>query len=89
MYSYFINKRDKTDRLFINKSDSYRKAFAVARDKVTKEYKQCNIHSLRKELANDYLERRMNEGKSKKEAMYELTYLLGHNRIDVLKYYLK
>lgn len=88
VYSYFKPKKNKQDRLFINKIDSYRQAFSNARNTVTKEYNQCSIHSLRKEFAKDYYNRETTKNKSIQLVKQELTLLLGHNRIDILKAYL-
>lgn len=77
------------DRLFTNKSQSYEKAFTRARDAVTNgEYTYCGIHSMRKEFAKDYFNREMGKGRNELEVKRELTQLLGHNRIEVLKSYL-
>lgn len=89
VYSYFQDKRNENERLFVNKADSYRQAFANARNVVTGDYKQCSIHSLRKEFANDYYNREIAKNRPKMQVRQELTQLLGHNRVDILKAYLK
>jgi integrase len=87
---HFQDKRGNGDRLFENKTNSYTKAFAKARDIVTKEYTQCGVHSLRKEFANDFYNREMlKNSRTAKEIKRELTELLGHSRLDVLRYYIK
>lgn len=89
VHQYFQSQRYESERLFIYKSESYAKAFNRARKCVTDDYAQCNVHSLRKEFANDFFEREMKKGRSEKDVKHELTLLLGHNRLDVLKHYLK
>lgn len=89
VYSYFQDKRNENERFFINKADSYRQAFTNAKNTVTSEFKQCSIHSLRKEFANDYYRRELAKNKNEREVKQELTQLLGHNRLEILKAYLK
>ena len=88
-YQYFSNHKKGKDRLFISKAESYIKAFARARKLVTADYTQCGVHSLRREFANDFFDREIEKGRNKKEVKQELTLLLGHKRIDVLKHYLQ
>ncbi|MCR3761739.1 site-specific integrase [Clostridium felsineum] len=88
-YNYFKNSLSEHDRLFINKSDSYEKTFSRIRDSITEDYTYCGIHSMRKEFANDYYDRRIQEGIKDEQAEKELTEILGHTRTEVLDSYLK
>ena len=89
MYDYFKGSRNKNDRLFVNKSGSYQRAFERIRDSISDNYKHCGIHSMRKEFAKDFYTREVGKGRYIKEIKRELTQLLGHNRLDVLRHYLK
>lgn len=88
-YDYFKNILSEHDRFFINKSDSYEKTFSRIRDSLTEDYTYCGIHSMRKEFANDYYDRRIEEGVEEIQVEKELTEILGHNRTEVLNSYLK
>lgn len=88
VYDYFKTHKNKNDRLFINKSGSYQRAFERIRNDISDGYKYCSIHSMRKEFAKDYFNREMRKGRKLVEVKQELTQLLGHNRIDVLRHYL-
>ena len=89
VYEHFKEMKSKNDRLFVYKSGSYQRAFERIRDSISEDYKQCGIHSLRKEFAKDFYNREIEKGKTPIEVKRELTQLLGHNRLDVLRYYLK
>ena len=89
VYDYFRDSRNKNDRLFVNKSGSYQRAFERIRDSVSDGYKHCGIHSMRKEFAKDFYNREIEKGRNIKEIKKELTQLLGHNRLDILRHYLK
>jgi integrase len=87
-YAYFKALKSPMERLFICKTDSYMKAFSTARNAVTGDYTHCGVHSLRKEFANDFYNREIAKGKPDRLVRQELTQLLGHGRLDVLKHYL-
>jgi Phage integrase family. len=88
-YEYFRQTRDKDNRLFPNKSGSYQRAFERIRDSISGDYKHCGIHSMRKEFAKDFYKRKTLNGKKNKDIKIELTQILGHNRLQILKHYLK
>lgn len=87
-FEHFKGIRGRYDRLFINKSGSYQTAFERIRDSIADGYKYCGIHSMRKEFAKDFYAREVAKGRNIKDVKQELTQLLGHNRLDVLKSYL-
>ena len=89
VYEHFKEIKGKNDRLFIYKSGSYQRAFERIRDSISEDYKQCGIHSLRKEFAKDFYNREIEKGKTPLEVKRILTQLLGHNRLDILRHYLK
>lgn len=88
VYDYFKTHKDINDRLFINKSGSYQRSLERSRNDISDGYKYCGIHSMRKEFAKDYFSREVRKGRKQIEIKKELTQLLGHNRIDVLRHYL-
>lgn len=93
VYKHFEKITEYGERFFKNKSESYSEAFRRTRDFVTggnEQYKFCGVHSLRKEFANDFFDRETNEnGRDEMEVKQELVEILGHNRMEVLKDYLR
>lgn len=89
VYNYFAPKTGPHDRFFINKAQSYEKAFKRARDSISSGSTHCGIHSMRKEFAKDFYNRELEKGKEEKQIKKELTELLGHNRLEILNSYLK
>lgn len=87
-FEYFRDKRKFNDRLFLNKSGSYQRAFERIRDSISGNYRHCGIHSMRKEFAKDYYLRELYKGCNVWAIKHVLTHILGHNRVDVLKHYL-
>jgi integrase len=87
-YEYFRPLRQNKDRLFINKSSSYQRAFERIRDSISKEFKHCGIHSMRKEFAKIFFQRESERERTSRNIKAELTQILGHNRLNILKTYL-
>jgi len=90
IYNYFKEAgRKANDRLFTNKADSYTTAFGRYREKVAPgQYTHCSVHSMRKEFARDYYDRRLGAGITEKAAREELMGILGHGKERELDKYL-
>ncbi|KEI04338.1 site-specific integrase [Clostridium botulinum] len=96
IYKHYSNLRPE-ENIFKNKAESYGKAFSRCRNWIIsnsrdkkEDYEYCGVHSMRKEFAQDFYEREVEEnGRDEREVKEELTEILGHNRLSVLDAYLK
>lgn len=79
IYNHFKEKGlGPMDKLFPNRETSYSQAFARYREQVAPgEYKQCGVHSMRKEWAKAYYDREITI-RPEQEVIRDLTCLLNH-----------